>query len=394
MMNAKKTRLNLKKNLTDDFAQYSRHFSRSIRSKSLFSQPLCSSKAKFVVFLLAFLCLEAASAAANQKKSSGQNKTADYVFSVEPILSLKGGSLGEYVFVSGDDGEKHKLSYLDWQYKNVLLGGFNMQVKLKRIVLESHLATDIRSATGTMEDSDWLNKEITGTDDDRYGIKTGFSSHDNFLEECRELSAKAGVSFSPLPFLTVIPFAALEYESLKFSAKDGTGWYGNYSQGAYAEYADAENRTVLSYSGTVISYRRKTYAFWAGSAFKMRLPAGFCLLSELKIAPRIYTRNEDSHFITTSSDGTNYSATKNKNLYVDKCKDCFAGASATLGLEKEITPRFSLKLTGTFLYIKTIRGTTYEKTAASTSFKKSTSSEGGSSEKSATISFSALYKIY
>ena len=100
--------------------------------------------------------------------------------------------------------------------------------------------------------------------------KTDYSEHDLFLGLNGgiggfDLELQTDFRFYPTSFLTLAPLLSFNAQYLKFSAKNGTGYYGNNNGSKIYPYDDASHRTVYDYDGmSVIDYDVYNFFVWTG----------------------------------------------------------------------------------------------------------------------------------
>ena len=198
--------------------------------------------------------------------ATAEIKKTDFSLSVEPLIGIKNGQVNEYVFLKESNYDCDKLSELNWEIKNEFYSGLKLNGGYKNVFLEAGFTAGFPMECGTMKDSDWLNNNSASvTKTSGHDYKTHYSESDNYIDYDISASLKTGYSFK-LPELKKIstkisPFFEFEYQLFKFTAKNGTAWYGNETDGYYAAWNDEENRSIKYFSGDVISYKRQNFIF-------------------------------------------------------------------------------------------------------------------------------------
>ena len=234
--------------------------------------------------------------------ATAEIKKTDFSLSVEPLIGIKNGQVNEYVFLKEPIYDCDKLSELNWEIKNEFYSGLKLNGSYKNVFLEAGFTAGFPLKCGTMKDSDWLNNDPTQvTETSGHDYKTNYSESHNYIDYDISASLKTGYSFK-LPELKKIstkisPFFEFEYQLFKFTAKNGTGWYGNKTDGYYAAWNDEENRSIKYFSGDVISYKRQNFIFWLGGSIAFNLPKDFSVGAGFKFSPFVYSESIDCHHL-------------------------------------------------------------------------------------------------
>ena len=321
--------------------------------------------------------------------ATAEIKKTDFSLSVEPLIGIKNGQVNEYVFLKESNYDCDKLSELNWEIKNEFYSGLKLNGSYKNVFLEADFTAGFPLKCGTMKDSDWLNNspsEVTKTSGHDY--KTCYSESDNYIDYDISASLKTGYSFK-LPELKKIsakisPFFEFEYQLFKFTAKNGTGWYGNAIDGYYAAWNDeAEaNREIINFSGDVISYKRQNFIFWLGSSIDFKLPKNFSVGAGFKFSPFVYSESIDCHYL--------------RDLYfLDIVSDFCSLFNCNFNTEYKIDSKKSICLNADYLYMKTLRGKSYSSNSQRWSKNNELEdSEGGANQQCFNISLSFKYKFF
>lgn len=311
-------------------------------------------------------------------------------FAVEPLFGIKYGQLDEYVFLEKSNYNDDTLSELVWDIKPEIYGGVQVRGGWKGIFGELRVTGGIPMQTGAMADYDWLNNDPNDVaDSSKCGNwLTCYSEHDNRLEEDFSFGIKGGYEFTPSRFFSIMPALAFDYNSIRFSAKDGEGWYGygagsNFRQehGYYAAYNDAENQYRVSFIGQVITYRRESYYVWLGGDFTCMLPCRFVISAGAYVAPYVYAISYDSHLVT-------------KRDYADITDGFFAAVKGNFGVTYRLDKHFSFLLAAEYLYLRPLRGDDYYKIASESAYRKADAVQGGAGASCFSVSHSVRFTIF
>lgn len=319
--------------------------------------------------------------------ATAEIKKTDFSLSVEPLIGVKNGQVNEYVFLKEPIYDCDKLSELNWEIKNEFYSGLKLNGGYKNIFLEAGFTAGFPLKCGTMKDSDWLNNnssEVTETSGHDY--KTNYSESDNYIDYDISASLKTGYSFK-LPELKKIstkisPFFEFEYQLFKFTAKNGTAWYGNETEGYYAAWNDEETRSIKYLSGDVISYKRQNFIFWLGGSIAFNLPKDFSVGAGFKFSPFVYSESIDCHHL--------------RGLYfLDIVSDFCSLFNYNFNTEYKIDSKKSICLNADYLYMKTLRGKSYSSDSQKWSKDNELEdSEGGADQHCFNISLSFKYNFF
>ena len=306
----------------------------------------------------------------------------DFSLSVEPLFGMKYGQIDEYVFLKASKQSSDKLSELNWEIKPELYYGIKIRGGWKGFFEESHFTAGIPMKSGQMLDSDWQNIQYTSANGGNT-LQTNYSESDNYLDYDISFGFKGGYEFQIREIFKIKPAIAFEYQNIKFTGKNGTGWYGNSkSGGGYYAYDDTENQNVRDFSGKeVVKYQRITEYLWMGSDFSLDLPMGFSVNTGFFLAPYVYAISYDNHLLT-------------KKDYADKTIGFFAAFKWNLGASYNINERHSISLNASYFYMRVISGDNYEKDSSQKSYSSSTLVDGGAGAKYFDLTLSYKFKIF
>lgn len=320
--------------------------------------------------------------------ATAEIKKTDFSLSVEPLIGIKNGQVNEYVFLKEANYDCDKLSELNWEIKNEFYSGLKLNSGYKNVFLEAGFTAGFPIKCGTMKDSDWLNNNISAsvTKTSGHDYKTNYSESDNYIDYDISASLKTGYSFK-LPELKKIstkisPFFEFEYQLFKFTAKNGTAWYGSETDGYYAAWNDEENRSIKYFSGDVISYKRQNFIFWLGGSIAFNLPKDFSVGVGFKFSSFVYSESIDCHHL--------------RGLYfLDIVSDFCSLFNYNFNTEYKIDSKKSICLNADYLYMKTLRGKSYSSDSQKWSKDNELKdSEGGADQHCFNISLSFKYNFF
>lgn len=315
----------------------------------------------FAIFVfLAALCAYSAGQE-NPQRTPGWN------FGVEGIFGARFGKEGEIVWGrNSKNGEKYKLSELEWGYAPALYAGAKIDSGYKRFELSFSSIFFLPITCGTMKDSDW--NQDNGYKTGNTSIKTNYSESDNKISNGFELELSFAFKFYPTNFLTLRPKLSVSYQRMEFDAMGGTLWYGNpkdtNSKGSYYPYNDPAHSysQKLSYE-SVITYSLQNVYLWTGIQADF-LPARNIVLSlTTEAAPIAYMNSYDHHVVK-------HMVYKNESLSAFFAVRQSARAQFTINDTVSIALDLRGMLTG-----ETV-GVTYEKRQGESTYKKFADSSG------------------
>lgn len=287
----------------------------------------------------------------NKENNSNDNKKAstDFHFSVEPVVSFRTGTIGEYVFLKNSSYSSNKLSELDWDMKPIFAVGIRANGGWKGIGVTGYVSGAVSSKCGTMADSDWLNVQYSELSN--YQYKTNYSESDNYVDSCINAGVQAGYTFN-LPYhFSITPFAAFDFEHIAFTAKGGNAWYGTQSNSTYYyPYNDASHQYTYNWDDDekVIGYERYTYIPWIGLSAGYKFDFGLSLSASFQTAPYVYCESQDDHYLTG-------------NVYVDACSDNFCAFKYAFSASYRINRWNTVNLDISYFLLNTITGKSYQK---------------------------------
>lgn len=310
----------------------------------------------------------------------------DFFLDVEPLFGLKNGLVDEYVFLKNSAYSSDKLSELNWDIKNEFFAGANFKAVYKCLFLKTGFKAGlsaISSKSGLMKDSDWRNLEAE--DAGNYQYKTNYSESDNHIDYDFSTFIEAGGRFKFFREKNVrvnlCPFLGFEYQIFKFTATDGTAWYGNIlSEGYQAEWNDISNRKVETFSGDVISYKRQNFILWLGGNLEFELPYNFVLGAGIKVSPWIYSESVDNHWLRSMD-------------FLDAVSGFFSIMDISFSAEYKFTPKTSICLNADWLCSRLLRGDNYNKSHSADIWGKSPDADGGAAQKYLNFYISFRYRF-
>ncbi|MBR0098887.1 MAG: omptin family outer membrane protease [Treponema sp.] len=308
----------------------------------------------------------------------------DFSLSVEPLFGMKWGQVNEYVFSKKSKFSYDKLSELNWEIKPEWYCGLNVQGGWNQFFIETGVKFGIPRKTGLMIDSDWQNIEKTVAGGGNT-VKTNYSESDNYLDHDISLGVKGGYKFYVNENITINPSIAYEYQTIKFTANGGTGWYGKSKPGGgLYPYDDITHQNVYNFSGKdVISYKREVSYLWLGSDFSFLAPYSNTLIfnTGFFFAPYVYAVSFDYHLIKEID-------------YADLTTGFFGAFKWNLGAEYKINDRHSILLNANYFFMRVLRGDDYEKKSSESNYKKSNEADGGAGARYFDLCFSYRFKLF
>ena len=268
-------------------------------------------------------------------------------FEVSPLYSLKNGCLNELVFYNADD-EWYKLSELNWNIKNISYLGGNVAFDSKYIRIEAGVSGGFSKASAKMYDSDWQN--LPAAPD----MKTTFSISENTLDSNINFNTKATFSYNIEDWFKIGVFAKYTFDKIKFSARNGYGWYGSnrYSQNGQNVPYDSEYAKFFG-SGSLqgIDYLRKTNMFNLGFLYSFTFFDCVQLKLEASFSPFAGVKSLDHH----------YSAAGSEYYYRDEIKLNYSIYELGADLRVRLWQNLYLGCAFSYNYISEQKGDTYSK---------------------------------
>ena len=272
---------------------------------------------------------------------------AEIHFEITPLYSLKNGCLNELVFYNTAD-EWYKLSELNWNIKNISYLGGNIAVGSKYIRLDAGFVSGFSKASAKMYDSDWQNLP------DAPDMKTTFSISENTLDSNITFNTKATFSFNITNCLKAGMFAKYTFDQIRFSARNGYGWYGSnrYSQNGQNVPYDSEYAKFFG-SGSLqgIDYFRRTNMFDLGFLYNFTLFNRVQLNLEASFSPFASVKSLDHH----------YSASGSESYYRDEIKLNLSIFELGANLRVQLWQNLYLGCAFSYNYISEQRGDTWSK---------------------------------
>lgn len=331
---------------------------------------------------------------------TGFSQAKDFSLHVEPFIGLKNGHLGEHVFVknpesASDTGKTpdNQLSYLNWQIKNEFYLGSKVNLTWKSLFAHLQITTALPQNSGIIKDSDWKNIDLS-TLAEYQSYKTNYSESDNFLDYDYSFFIASGWIFNPISTLKISPLIGFEYSKTKFTATGGWYSYGDSSTDIngtafYSPWNDSTNSTQanLPSDTTVLEYMREQTSFWAGFDISYTFNSKFTFERDLilnigfKIAPYIYTFNQDDHPLG----GTKH--------FTDVCYGYFKNLKVSQDLSYKLNDNLAFNLNLSYSKLFTIQGVNYTSNDKTT-WSKSTADEGGASASTFEVSLGCKYKFF
>ncbi len=239
--------------------------------------------------------------------------SSDWNFEFTPFFELRNGQQDELVYTNCFDGEKRKLSELNWEQKNIYLVGLETSLFYKNIFLSAKVKSAFPKKSGTLRDSDWQNCSINNTfSDDVYNIKTNYSESDCTLKKFYQADFALGYEFDVNPKFSFSPFAGIDFCYVKYHAKDGEGQYSTvgsnketiefYNQnGYYSSYELANKIDILS-----IELESISLFTWIGSKIYVTPTERFSFEVMGAISPFVRSESIDSHFSNSAETDAKY----------------------------------------------------------------------------------------
>lgn len=274
--------------------------------------------------------------------------------SIEPVYTLRNGTLFEYVYEKDSSGTVYKMSELDWPVENISYLGARLDGGWKIIELNTEFTAAIPNKSSKMTDYDWLNQR-------NHDMCTNKSLTDNRVKSGFDFEVNAGVRFNPVSTLYLFPSIGYSYSDIKFYSANGELWYGTpewTKLSYYVSHEDSRAHNEKIDEKSAISYDREIYNF------QMSLDISYVFFDKLTVGtfvttmPYTYVKSVDHHY---SSD----------TYFLDIIKSNFKqwdfGASVEYNIWKGLiaTTRFDYNI---LLFEK---GINYENKGSSRFFKNS-----------------------
>lgn len=303
----------------------------------------------------------------------------DFSLDFELSAGLRCGITGEYVYQEYDSSWE-KLSYLEWEEKNLYPVTLGLTGGYKRFILSASLETAFSGyECGSMYDSDWVYN---------LGYKTNYSISENSLDSYLRLKLDFKYDFRPLKKLTLSPLSELEYSKISFNARDGYGWYGyisGYTEGQTVAWYDSSAKYYGKGSLGGIDYTQEFLALYAG------FYASYSPIEKLHfnlfylISPYTHFANKDRHWYASYTSGDDYA---------DIIDSYFKKMKGGVSVFYDVTPRISAGLSVEGSYTFTSLGDSYYKSSGSSSYTKYSDSKSGADGRYFIVSLSTKVKIF
>ncbi len=278
-------------------------------------------------------------------------------FSIEPLLGIRYGTIGEYVFFKTWATQKeYILSYLEWDTKGLIFSG----AKLTRHWGNKSLSFFYKyyfpkSDCGNMQDNDWAQDYFYGNEENFTGpttseVQTNFSRHSNRLNEGYSIGTQFSFQLYRNNGFSINNLIALDLESISMTAFDGYLIYGNYysaefSVDKYYYPYQSENSYRQTCRGDGIQYIQNYIFSWLGFNLEYS-PHKSTIGFSASFAPVSFAYAYDNHFFRkrkTKSFMLGYLKTYKLDLYY----------------KYKFTERFALKADCSFLKSGIARGIRY-----------------------------------
>lgn len=265
----------------------------------------------------------------------------NFRLSIEPLYSIKNGTLYERVFVN-DGATKNltKLSELVWPINNVSFIGAKVCFGWKFLEVGTTLSFAIPKNSGYMADYDWLDYNGNYVWDNPF-MCTNYSLSNNKVTSALNFSFWTGATFNPFLSFHINPFLGYSYNSINFFAQ-----YGFYQYASHSPYTTAQ--PLVLPENAEITYERQTSSFLLGLSLKYvffkRLTIGLSAYT----TPLNYTESIDHHH-------------KSNTYYLDIMTGYFTQWGFNALLEYKFFGNFSI--TSDFEYILQLQklGKNYER---------------------------------
>ncbi len=303
-----------------------------------------NSKQTKLIFICLFIFISSICTAAESSKKN-------WSFSIEPYIGLRYGYLGEHLYYL-DNGEYKQLSYLEWEMKPLLTYGGNISYTYKNFNVSTYIKSAASLRCGNMYDSDWV--ELTDT-------KNDYSISENTLSSLIETGIAANYKFKPQSWLQIGPEISFDYSYISFEARNGYGWYGDYSNSSTHTNVsyDSDDATYYS-SGELcgIDYNRTSFLTWIGINSSFTPFQRWSFGVSAAVSPYAFEYVYDHHYASSASD---------QGYYLDEVTSLFSRIKGTVSIIFAINKNFAIKLSGYGLAAWAVQGKTYNATYDSSS---------------------------
>lgn len=183
--------------------------------------------------------------------------------SITPKVGVMNGKIGEYVFIDFCKNTDNKLSYLEWDIKNLHTVSLEVNYTFSnKIQLLSNFTFGIPKKSGYLQDFDWMNSLATSDIEipnvwqyDDPTELTNYSKHTNTITNYFDYSFSVGYNFKPSINNFLTPFFQYENSHIRFDATDG-----------YLEYK-IDKYTRHNLKGKQISYEADLGSLFLGLSY-------------------------------------------------------------------------------------------------------------------------------
>ncbi len=291
-------------------------------------------------------------------------------FSLTPTFGARIGQHKEIVWTNKkSNGETYKLSELVYDLMPAWHLGVAISAEKKRFALRFMSKFFLAAKSGILTDSDWQNDDKFSNGDT--STKTNYSTHTLLLDSCMnsgfagyDLELQSDLKFKPVSFLTLRPLLSVNAQYMKFSAKDGTTYYGKVIGNSYASYDDEKNVEITNLSGKVIDYDVYNFFLWTGIKAEFAPSQKVTLFLSTEISPVSFFLDFDHHIRT-------------KNEYAEMALSYFYAFRQKIGAEFKLNDSIQFCQTATFVMNGESKGAMYQKNESEKKYTKQTKSEGG-----------------
>lgn len=286
------------------------------------------------------------------------------------MFGVRNALLNEFVYhKNSKTGEEYYLSLLNWNLKNSMYSGLNVDASYKAFHINAGFKAFFPNNFGSMDDSDW--QQDSGYHTGNSSLKTNLSEHDINFYQGFNIDISARFNFSPCTGLTLSPLAGFSYETYSMIAKNGYGYYGyalSANNPSYYGYDDIPHRYITDFSGhNVIKLEREDYYTWIGIGIGYITPnqkLQFAL--DLNVSPWVYIVSRDTHL--------------ERSLYfIDFGGQAFSAFKASLFIQYNFNSIGAIKFTANGLFTTDIRGIEYTSSTIDGPYKRNGTMIGSAS---------------
>lgn len=315
-----------------------------------------------------------------------QSKAAlgDWNFFAETKIGARLAAYDEIVWGKRKiDGERYKLSELNYEVTPALYAGVDLTAAFKRLGISFLSKFFFAQKTGTLKDSDWRNDDFCSNGDT--WTKTDYSEHTLYLMNGMagvagyDLELKADFKFYPASFLTIFPLLSANIQWMNFSARNGMGWYGSYNnaRNAILPYDDIATRLTYSFEGKhVLEYEVYNFFAWTGIRADFAVTPRFSVSLSSELSPISLFFDFDNHLT-------------NSRLFKENSISIFYAFRQTVKAEFKVNKNFSFCQTCVFAFTGESEGSMYYKKKEDARYSKLANNNGGGQALFADIEISA-----